>query len=145
MACYGCNVCDICNVDVTGRMSSAPSNTELTILKHLWTTGPQSAREVQDAIGKQTGWSYSTTRTLLLRMTEKKIVRRQDSHGLAVFAANVSKVALMGELIRGFAANILDIDGPISATAFTSSKLFSEEEAAELTRLLEEVPNEEGE
>jgi BlaI family transcriptional regulator, penicillinase repressor len=124
-------------------MANAPSNTELTVLKYLWTYGPQSAREVQDGIGGQTGWSYSTTRTLLLRMTEKKIVRRQDSHGLAVFTANVSKVALMGELIRDFAANILDIDGPISATAFASSKLFSEEEARELTRLLESAPEQE--
>lgn len=123
-------------------MSNTPSNAELSVLKHLWSAGAQSAREVQNAMGPETGWSYSTTRTLLLRMTEKQLVRREDSHGLAVFSANVAKVALMGQLIRGFAANILDLDGPIPATAFASSKLFTEAEAEELTRLLEDSSGE---
>ncbi|MBI1236032.1 MAG: BlaI/MecI/CopY family transcriptional regulator [Alphaproteobacteria bacterium] len=123
-------------------MSNIPSQAELAILKHLWSAGAQSAREVQNAMGPETGWSYSTTRTLLLRMTEKELIRREDSHGLAVFSANVPKVALMGQLIRGFASNILDMNGPIPATAFASSKLFTEEEAEELTRLLEDSSGE---
>ena len=65
--------------------ATAPSQAELAILKHLWTAGPQSAREVQDRIAGPTGWSYSTTRTLLARMTEKGLVERQDVHGLSVF------------------------------------------------------------
>jgi predicted transcriptional regulator len=118
-------------------MSSTPSQSELSVLKHLWASGAQSAREVQNALAPSTGWSYSTTRTLLLRMTEKGLVKRGDSHGLAIFSAKVAKVTLMGRLIRDFAVGTLDLDGPIPATAFASSKLFTEEEAEELTRLLE--------
>ena len=118
-------------------MSNSPSQAELAVLKHLWTAGPQSAREIQNAVAPETGWSYSTTRTLLLRMHEKGLVSRKDVHGLAVFSATVAKVALMGQLIREFAAKTLDLDGPIPATAFASSKLFTAEEAEELTRWLE--------
>ncbi|WP_417488134.1 BlaI/MecI/CopY family transcriptional regulator [Maricaulis sp.] len=117
--------------------ATAPSQAELAILKHLWTAGPQAAREVQDRIAGPTGWSYSTTRTLLARMTEKGLVERQDVHGLSVFSAKVEKVTLMGRLIRDFAANVLDMDGPMPATTFANSRLFSEQEAEALTRLLE--------
>tara|TARA_R110000744_G_scaffold36034_3_gene83216 strand:+ start:96544 stop:96954 length:411 start_codon:yes stop_codon:yes gene_type:complete len=116
---------------------SAPSPAELAILKHLWAAGAQSAREVHTRIERETGWSYSTTRTLIARMTEKGLVERADVHGLSVFKAKVGKVALMGQMIRDFAANVLDLDGPLPATAFAGSRLFSEEEAAALTRLLE--------
>ena len=117
--------------------ATAPSQAELAVLKHLWTAGPLSAREVQDGIAAATGWSYSTTRTLLARMTEKGLVKRQDVHGLSVFEARVEKVTLMGRLIRDFAANVLDMEGPLPATTFAGSRLFSEEEAQALTALLE--------
>jgi BlaI family transcriptional regulator, penicillinase repressor len=117
--------------------SAAPSQAELAVLKHLWSAGPQSAREVQDGISAATGWSYSTTRTLLARMTEKGLITRQDVHGLSVFTAKVEKVSLMSRMIRDFAANVLDMDGPLPGTAFASSRLFSDEEAEALTRLLE--------
>jgi BlaI family penicillinase repressor len=117
---------------------AAPSPSELSVLKQLWTCGAQSAREVHNALLAETAWSYSTTRTLLARMTEKELVARQDVHGLSVFEARVEKVSLMSRLIRNFAADVLELDGPMPATAFANSKLFSEAEAEALTRLLEE-------
>jgi len=117
--------------------SAAPSQAELAVLKHLWSRGPQSAREVQDGVVGATGWSYSTTRTLLTRMTEKGLIVRKDVHGLSVFEAQVEKVSMMSRMIRDFAANVLDMDGPLPGTAFAGSKLFSDEEAEALTRLLE--------
>jgi predicted transcriptional regulator len=125
--------------------ASPPSQAELAVLKHLWNAGAQSAREVQAAIAEDTGWSYSTTRTLLTRMTEKGLIARQDVHGLSVFSAKVEKVSLMGRMIRDFAANVLDMDGPLPGTAFASSRLFSEEEAEALTRMLEQSGDTDGE
>lgn len=117
---------------------SAPSQAELAVLKHLWSAGDQSAREVHQAVQAETGWSYSTTRTLLTRMVEKDLVAKADVHGLSVFSAAVDKIALMGRLIRSFASDILEMDEPFPATSFANSRLFTEEEAEALTRLLEE-------
>jgi BlaI family penicillinase repressor len=114
-----------------------PSQAELVVLKHLWAGGTQSAREVHNRAGEEMGWSYSTTRTLLTRMSEKGLVLREDTHGLSIYSAQVEKVAMMGRLIRTFADTVLEIDGPLPATAFANSKLFSEEEAQALGRLLE--------
>jgi BlaI family penicillinase repressor len=115
-----------------------PSQTELAILKHLWSGGEQSAREVHKRVAPETGWSYSTTRTLLTRMAEKGLVVRADMHGLSIYSAGVEKVAMMGRLIRTFADTVLEMDGPIPATAFANSRLFTEEEAEALSRLLDE-------
>ena len=51
-------------------MASTANRTELAILKPLWAAGRLSAREVHDAVTGETGWSYSTTRTVLTRMEE---------------------------------------------------------------------------
>lgn len=117
---------------------TAPSQAELAVLKHLWSAGDQSAREVHKAVADETGWSYSTTRTLLTRMVEKELVAKTEVHGLGVYQASVDKVALMGRLISNFTSNILEMDQPLPATSFANSRLFTEEEAEALTRLLEE-------
>ena len=46
-------------------MAVSYNSTDLQILKALWGAERMSAREVHDALHKETGWSYSTTRTLL--------------------------------------------------------------------------------
>ena len=79
---------------------SQPNSSELAVLKHLWSAGPQSAREVHDAIGPGQGWKPSTTRTVIARMEEKGWVTRADVHGMAVFSAALDRTATLGGLVR---------------------------------------------
>ena len=116
----------------------SPSPAELAVLKHLWAVGPQSARETHKVVAGPMGWSPSTTRTVLTRMVEKELVAKTEVHGLAVYDAAVDKIALMGRLIRKFTSDILEMDQPLPATSFANSRLFTEEEAEALTRLLDE-------
>ena len=116
---------------------AAPSQAELTVLKHLWASGPQSAREVQDAVSGATGWSYSTTRTLLTRMVQKGLVEKADERGLALYSAGARKVDLIGRMIRNFSQRVLELDGALPASAFADSKLLDESELEELAALLD--------
>ena len=116
----------------------SPSPAELTVLKHLWAMGPQSARETHTAIADGLGWSPSTTRTVLTRMVQKGLVEKSDSHGLAVFVARIQKVDLIGRMIREFTQDVLELKGPLPATAFTNSDLLSDEEADALMKMLDE-------
>ncbi len=61
-------------------MAASYNTTDLQILKALWNAKRMGAREVHDALSADTGWSYSTTRTLLARMAEKGIVTGEDFH-----------------------------------------------------------------
>ncbi|MDP2765665.1 MAG: BlaI/MecI/CopY family transcriptional regulator, partial [Brevundimonas sp.] len=63
---------------------TAPSETELDVLKCFWRDGDLSAREVQSRIAGDLGWSSSTTRTVLERMRTKGLLTRRDVHGMAV-------------------------------------------------------------
>ena len=114
-----------------------PSDAELDLLKLFWRDGPLSARAVHDRIGPQLGWASSTTRTVLERMCAKGLLDRRDADGLAVFAARQSKVDVLGRALRKFARDVLEIEGPLNAKAFTGSQLLSDEEIDELQALLD--------
>ena len=114
-----------------------PSDAELDLLKLFWRDGPLSARAVHDQIGPQLGWASSTTRTVLERMCAKGLLERRDADGLAVFAPRQSKIDVLGNALRKFARQVLEIDGPLSAQAFTGSQLLNAEEIAELQAALD--------
>lgn len=116
----------------------APSQAELIVLKQLWASGEQSAREVHERVATVTDWSYSTTRTLLARMVQKGLVEKRDSHGLALYEAAETKVALIGKMVKSFSQKVLELDGSLPVSAFSDSKLLDEGELDELSRLLEE-------
>ncbi len=114
-----------------------PSDAEFDVLKLFWKDGPLSAREVHDRIGPQLGWASSTTRTVLDRMCGKGLLTRREQGGVAVFAPGESKVDVVGRALTKFARRVLEIDGPLSAQAFTGSQLLNADEIAQLQALLD--------
>lgn len=117
-------------------MAPTATRTELSILKHLWSGSRMSAREVHDAVSTDTGWSFSTTRTLLTRMEEKGLVGRSEVHGVAVYAPAMSRVAVLGAMAREFTRDVLDIKGALPASMFADSPHLSQDELAELDAIL---------
>ncbi|MEZ5998795.1 MAG: BlaI/MecI/CopY family transcriptional regulator [Hyphomonas sp.] len=115
---------------------SQPNSSELAVLKHLWSAGPQSAREVHDAVGPGQGWKASTTRTVIARMEEKGWVERRDMHGIAVFSAVLDRTETLGGLVRHLARQILDMDGPLPAALFAESPHLSDAEIDELDAII---------
>jgi predicted transcriptional regulator len=120
------------------------NRSELTILKQLWVKSPKSAREVQDAISADTGWSYSTTRTLLTRMEEKGLLTRGEVHGVAVYSPALSRVQVLGAMARELTRQVLDIKGALQASMFAESPHLSEEDLAELDAILNADDEENG-
>jgi cytochrome P450 len=80
-------------------MAAGPYNkTDISILKHLWGVGRQSAREIHDALEAETGWSYSTTRTLL---SSGLLLLLQHPEALAALRADPSLVpSAVEEMLR---------------------------------------------
>ena len=117
-------------------MPPTATRTELSLLKHLWPDARKSAREMHDAISAETGWSYSTTRTLLTRMEEKGLISRTDVHGVAVYAPAMSRVAVLGAMARELTRDVLDIKGAVPASMFADSPHLSKDELAELDAIL---------
>lgn len=116
-----------------------PSDYELKLLRHLWREGRLSARELHDASQAETNWSYSATRKTLERMVEKGLVSLEAVHGLNTYMAAQSKVETLAVLASAFARDVLDLDAPLPAAAFTGSRLVSPSEIAELETLLQDL------
>lgn len=114
---------------------TAPSESELDILKCFWRDGDLSAREVQGRIAGDLAWSSSTTRTVLERMRAKGLLTRRDVHGMAVYSTAQPKVAVIGGLMKRL-GDLLDLDGPLPAAAFTGSQLLAADDIAALEALL---------
>lgn len=115
-----------------------PSKSELTILKALWAEAPLSAREVQERVGPQLDWSFSTTRTTLSRMVDKSLLQLDTKHGVRVYTPVESKARTLSGVMREFFGTVLEMKGPLPTAAFHDSKMLSEEEWLELDRLLNE-------
>ncbi|KCZ90637.1 BlaI/MecI/CopY family transcriptional regulator [Hyphomonas johnsonii] len=126
---------------------SQPNPSELAVLKHLWSSGPQSAREVHDAVGPGQAWKASTTRTIINRLEDKGWVVRRDVHGLAVYDAALDRTRTLGGLVRHFARQVLDMSGPLPAALFAESPHLSDAELDDLDAIINaaETQDSEGE
>ena len=119
--------------DLTG---ADPTKPELAILKRLWRAKEMNAREIHRAIESEFGWSYSTVRTVLERMADKGLISKTAEGGVNIYAAEVSKVALIGRMVSDFSKRVLELDTAPAAAFFSDSKLLSEEELQELEEVL---------
>lgn len=66
-----------------------PTDAELAILRVLWARGPSTVREVAAELGREAG--YTTVLKLLQIMTEKRLVRRDESSRTHVYEAAFSQ------------------------------------------------------
>jgi len=117
-------------------MSAIANKTELAVLKQLWPETQKSAREIHDAVTDETGWSYSTTRTVVTRMEEKGLLKRAEVHGVAVYAPALSRVAVLGAMARELTRQVFDIKGALPASMFADSPHLTKDELAELDDIL---------
>jgi len=81
-----------------------PTEAELEILRVLWTRGPSTVREVQEALEGTRPSGYTTVLKFLQIMHEKGLVVRDESSRTHVYEAAVEREATEGKLVRDLAA-----------------------------------------
>jgi len=112
-----------------------PTDGELAILRVLWTRGPSTVRHVTEALERETG--YTTALKLLQIMTEKGLVRRDETARTHVYQAAASEAQTQRTLV----SDLLDRAFGGSAAklvlqALATSKA-SPEELVEIKRLID--------
>jgi BlaI family penicillinase repressor len=111
-----------------------PTDGELAILRVLWDRGPSTVREVAEATGRTP--AYTTVLKLLQIMTEKGLVRRDESSRTHVYAAAHSRVATQRHLLRDLVDRAFDGSAvQLMAQALAATNA-SPEELAEIRALL---------
>jgi predicted transcriptional regulator len=117
----------------------SPTPAELEILSVLWTRGPSTVRDVHETLsaGRETG--YTTVLKLLQIMTEKGLVRRDESARAHVYAARLPESQTQRQLVRDL------LDRAFGGSAWKlvmhalSAQRASPDEIARIRRMLDEM------
>ena len=121
-------------------MNSLPELTkaEYDILSVLWKKRRASVREVHDLLQSMHAWAYTTTKTIMDRMTKKELLRREAFHGVYVYKPMISRPAGLARFVQFIARNLLEIDASQVVSMFAEHQTLSEQEIRELEQLLQE-------
>jgi BlaI family transcriptional regulator, penicillinase repressor len=97
---------------------------ELQIMDALWTHGPASIREIQEAFPERIRPAYTTVQTTVYRMERKKALRRVKKISNAhIFEATISRHAAQGRLIDELLTLFGGRTQPVMAHLVESGKL----------------------
>jgi predicted transcriptional regulator len=77
-----------------------PTDAELAILRVLWERGPSTVRQVHEVLSRERPAAYTTALKLLQIMTEKGLVRRDETDRTHVYQARLSEEQTQRQLIR---------------------------------------------
>jgi predicted transcriptional regulator len=83
-----------------------PTNAEVSILRVLWSRGPSTVRDVARAMGRES--AYTTILKLMQNMTEKRLVRRDESSRTHVYAAAYPKEQTQRQLVVDMLEKVFD-------------------------------------
>ena len=116
-----------------------PTDAELQILRVLWQRGASTVREVQEALNETKPTGYTTVLKMLQIMTEKGLVRRNDSARTHVYEATVPEDQTQRQLVRDLLERAFGGSAQQLVVQALSAKKASREELAEIRRLLDEL------
>lgn len=115
-----------------------PTDAELNILKILWEKGPSTVREVHNALDNTRQTGYTTTLKFLQIMTEKGLVKRDESQRAHIYDAQVPQQDTQQNLVQ----NLLDQVFSGSTTSLVmqalSTKKASAEEIEQIRKMLDD-------
>jgi BlaI family penicillinase repressor len=111
---------------------------EWIIIKAVWQLEPVAAPAVQEALVRQTAWTYSTVKTLMDRMVEKGLLSTQRIRNLTLYRASVTQVqARRSEVMRAVRRAFDGAMAPMMHFLLERSDL-SHEDLDEMQRLIRE-------
>ncbi len=118
------------------RAPRKPTNAEVAILRVLWSRGPSTVREVARAMGREA--AYTTVLKLLQNMTEKSLVRRDESSRTHVYSAASPEDQMQQQLVADFLERVFDGSAAKLVMQTLAAAKTSPDEIEEIRRLLKQ-------
>ena len=118
-------------------LTQSPTPVELAILQVLWQRGPSTVRQVHNTLKQQRETGYSTTLKMVQVMTEKGLLRKDETVRPQVFTPSrrqdQTQVQLLDELIqRAFGGSAKNL-----VLRAVSAKRVSADDLVEIKKLIE--------
>lgn len=122
-------------------MSRIPriTDAEWKIMEVVWDGPPVTAQQVMDAVGGIEGWKPQTVKTLLGRLVKKGALEYETEANRFLYSPCFSREAAVAAETGSFLDRVTRGSvAPLLAHLARSRRLLTEEELADLRRLLEE-------
>jgi len=114
--------------------SRKPTDAELGILRILWTRGPSTVRDVATEMGRE--GAYTTVLKLLQIMTDKGLVRRNESARTHIYEAAHSEAQMQQHLVGDLLDRAFDGSAATLVMRALSARRTSAKDLAEIRKLL---------
>ena len=115
------------------------SEGEWKIMKLLWASPDLSLREITNALDEETGWSRPTVHVMLKRLMEKGAIGLDDGVKPHKYYSIIKRCDVAPEETESFLNRVYDGSVGMLFTALTERKKLSEEDIAELRRILDDA------
>ena len=112
---------------------------EWLLMEKLWAQSPQTGRELTYAMQAQTGWSRSTTLTLLRRLTEKGAVHCGVQGKTTVFLPAIARADAAAQQTRDLLGRVYHGSLSLLVSAMTQQQALPQAEIDELYALLRDM------
>ena len=112
-----------------------PTDSELAILRVLWTRGPSTVREVAEVLGRE--GAYTTVLKLMQIMTDKGLVKRDDSTRTHVYKATSSENKMQKQLVADLLNKVFAGSAAKLVLQALDAGKTSPEELAEIRKLID--------
>ena len=114
------------------------SEAEWKVMDRVWAAHPATARSVLDEVVHETGWAYTTVKTMLDRLVKKGVLREKKRDGTSQYVPRLSRKkarasALRALVDRAFGGAV----GPMMSCLVEDEKL-SKRDRDELRRMLKD-------
>ena len=100
----------------------------------LWENEPISSRELSELCKEKLGWSKTTTYTVIKRLSERGVVKNENTIVTSLISKDEAQISEIDELVeKKFEGSI-----PAFIAAFAKSRKLSDKEIEEIRQIIEQ-------
>lgn len=101
---------------------------EWQIMNTLWEDWPATARKIADRLPENVNWAYTTIKTMLTRLTEKKIVKETKKGSIGIYEPILTRQNARRSALKSLANQAFDgAFGPLMHFLLEDQKLSSKQ------------------
>ncbi len=114
------------------------SDAEWKVMNAVWRKSPAGVREVHEQLKSETGWAFTTVKTMLTRLVEKGVLTVEKQGNARMFSPVVQKTQARKQAVNALIDKAFDgAFGPLLHYLLTSEKL-TKQELQELQQFLQQ-------
>ena len=117
------------------------SETEWQIMNLLWQKNPATARELMERLPSRVNWAYTTVKTMLSRLVDKRVLKEYKQHNTSFYKPLISQRKARSNAFKSLLDQAFNgATGPLVHFLIEEQKL-NEKQRQEILAVLQDKDN----